>query len=329
MARPLKNNCDYFPHLTTMRNHKKVKALRNKFGQVLGYAFWAMFIEYLTEQDGCEVENSEIELEMFAGELGVSVTEIRNMVDYCIRIEMLFVNKDNFIFSESLNENLQPVFEKRKQSKEISKTRKRRENGTFIPQIDQTQGVSTPETPQEPVIPDTETPQSRVEYSKLNKIKRNNEFIFFWENYPNKTGKNVCKKKWEILTDEERHEINLRIESYSKYSQFDGWKHPNPETFINQKRWNDESYLSLCERKKTGEEKLIDFNNLLINKYSNIKSLEKLLSLTEYNEMIKKFKRKQVEDALLDIDLICMIPQTESLFELINKTIAKNSVSCT
>ena len=83
MGRPIKNNCDYFPHLTTMRNHKKVKALRNKFGQVLGYAFWSMFIEYLTEQDGNELEDSEIELEMFAGELGVSVTEIQDMVNYC------------------------------------------------------------------------------------------------------------------------------------------------------------------------------------------------------------------------------------------------------
>ena len=125
MARPTKNNCDYFPHQTTMRNHRKVKALRNKFGQVLGYAFWAMFIEYLTEQDGCEVENSEIELDMFAGELGVSVTEIQEMVNYCIRIELLFLNKDNFIYSESLNDNLLPVFEKRKKAKEMSKTRKK------------------------------------------------------------------------------------------------------------------------------------------------------------------------------------------------------------
>lgn len=158
MSRPIKNNCDYFPHLTTMRNHRKVKALRNKFGQVLGYAFWSMFVEYLTEQDGCEVENSEIELEMFAGELGVSVTEIQEMVDYCIRIELLFLNKDNFIYSESLNDNLLPVFIKRKKSKEISRTRERRENGTFIPEKTTSLGVSA-----------TEIPQIRKEKSKVNK----------------------------------------------------------------------------------------------------------------------------------------------------------------
>jgi hypothetical protein len=85
-----------------MRNHKKVKALRAKFGQVLGYAFWSMIIEYLTEQDGIELENSDLEIEMFAGELGISATEIRDMVNYCIKIELLFIDNTNHIFSKNL-----------------------------------------------------------------------------------------------------------------------------------------------------------------------------------------------------------------------------------
>jgi len=164
MARTVKNNCEYFPHLTTMRNHKKVKALRNKFGQVSGYAFWSMFVEYLTEQDGNEIENSEMEFEMFAGELGVSVTEIRDMIDYCLKIELLFLSDENFIYSESLNENLQPVYDKRKRAKESSKTRKRRENGNFCDS--NTTGVD------ETV---TETPQSKVEYSKEEKRREEGE----------------------------------------------------------------------------------------------------------------------------------------------------------
>jgi hypothetical protein len=160
MARPMKNNCDYFPHFTTMRNHKKVKALRAKFGQVLGYAFWSMFVEYLTEQDGIELENSDLEIEMFAGELGVSATEIRDMVDYCIKIELLFLTKDNFIYSESLNELLQPVFEKRKRAKELSKTRKRHNNGSYCDNDTTACGVSV-----------TEMPQSKENKSKENKSK--------------------------------------------------------------------------------------------------------------------------------------------------------------
>jgi hypothetical protein len=32
MARPLKNNADYFPHDNDMRNDEKILALRRKFG---------------------------------------------------------------------------------------------------------------------------------------------------------------------------------------------------------------------------------------------------------------------------------------------------------
>jgi hypothetical protein len=134
-----------------MRNHKKIKAVRNKFGQVLGYAFWSMFIEYLTEQDGCELELSEIELEMFSGELGVSVTEIREMVDYCLKIELLFIDAKNFVYSESLNEYLKPVFEKRRTAKGLSATKKRRSNGTFTSGKTTSSGVSVTENPQSKV----------------------------------------------------------------------------------------------------------------------------------------------------------------------------------
>lgn len=164
MARPMKNNCDYFPHFTSMRNHKKVKALRAKFGQVLGYAFWSMILEYLTEQDGIEFENSDLELEMFAGELGVSATEIRDIIDYCIKIELLFLNSDNFIYSDSLNELLQPVFDKRKKAKEASKARQRHKNGSFC-------GNNT----QSPLVSATEIPQSKVKKSKVKKSKENNK----------------------------------------------------------------------------------------------------------------------------------------------------------
>ena len=143
-----------------MRNHKKVKALRAKFGQVLGYAFWSMILEYLTEQDGIEFENSDLELEMFAGELGVSATEIRDIIDYCIKIELLFLNSDNFIYSESLNELLQPVFDKRKKAKEASKARQRHKNGSFC-------GNNT----QSPLVSATETPQRKEKESKEEESK--------------------------------------------------------------------------------------------------------------------------------------------------------------
>lgn len=177
MARPIKNNCDYFPHFTSMRNHKKVKALRAKFGQVLGYAFWSMILEYLTEQDGIEFENSDLELEMFAGELGVSATEIRDIIDYCIKIELLFLNSDNFIYSDSLNELLQPVFDKREKAKEASKARQRHKNGSFCGNNTQSPLVSATE------IPQRKEKESKEEESKEKKKEEKKKFSFDFSNF--------------------------------------------------------------------------------------------------------------------------------------------------
>lgn len=161
MARPIKNYCDYFTHDRDMRNHRKVKAIRTKFG-IIGYAIWVMVLEYLTGIDGNEFEFSEVEVELMAGDFGVSATEIRQVLDYCILLELLFSN-NGFIKSESLDERLKPVYEKRGQNKDKSK-KQLRVNGKFSISNTESSGVSAPETP-----------QSKVNKSKVNKKERKKE----------------------------------------------------------------------------------------------------------------------------------------------------------
>lgn len=144
-----------------MRNHKKVKILRNKFGQVLGYAFWSMFLEYLTEADGNEIEHVEMEWDSFASELGVSATEIKEIIEYCLKVEVLFI-RDGFLFSPSLDEYLAPVYEKRHKAKQESASRQRRKNGTFTTSL----GVTVTETTTMQDITVTDLPQTRVKESK-------------------------------------------------------------------------------------------------------------------------------------------------------------------
>ena len=193
MGRPKKNNADYYPHFTTMRNHKKVKILRNRFGSVLGYAFWSMMLEWLAEQDGLEWEYSDIEIEMFASELGVSAAEIPQMVDFCVQIELLFKNSDGFLYSESLNDNLQFLFEKRNREREKSKTRERRSNGRFNTTSD---GVSA-----------AEIPQSKVKYSKVNNINIS---------VPDDQGNLPAKRKSKIFVPPTQAEVE-------KYFQENGY----------------------------------------------------------------------------------------------------------
>lgn len=154
MARPVKNYCDYFTHDRDMRNHRKIKALRTKFG-ICGYGIWNMVLEYLTGIDGNEFEFSDVELELMAGDFGVSVTEITDVLNYCIKLELLFL-KEGFINSESLDERLNPVYEKRKVAKSISK-KQLRINGKFGAINAVANGISV-----------TEMPQSKVKKSKVN-----------------------------------------------------------------------------------------------------------------------------------------------------------------
>ena len=157
MARPQKNNCEYFPHDAGMRNHRKVKSLRQNFKN--GYSFWCMFLEFLTGSDGNVFENSDIERELLSGDFGITVTEISDMINYCCKIELLF-EKDGFITSESLNDRLLPVYTKRGRAKELS-AKQLRIKGKYVSNNTEQCGVTV-----------TETPQSKVNKIKVNKSKK-------------------------------------------------------------------------------------------------------------------------------------------------------------
>lgn len=168
MGRPIKNSCDYFPHDQGMRNHKKIKALRNKFG-ISGYAIWVMFLETLTGSDGNVFEDSVIEIELLSGDFGVTCEEIRKVLDYCYVLELLFL-KDGFVSSYSLDERLLPVYTKRKLNKKLS-AKQNRILGKFSSN-DASIGVSDIRNTHIDGIVVTEIPQSKV-----NKIKVNNVVV--------------------------------------------------------------------------------------------------------------------------------------------------------
>ena len=211
MARPKKNYCDYFPHDRDMRNHRKVKAIRTKFGPI-GYAIWSMTLEYLTGIDGNVFEYSDVEFELMAGDFGVSATEIREVVDYCIKLDMLFNNND-FINSESLDERLKPVYEKRGTNKDKSK-KQLRINGKFASINTVIDGVSAPEMP-----------QSKVKESKVKEIKlKFKDNIFLTENENQKLisehGKEIVEKAYNFLSS---YKIEKSYTTKSDYLTIRRW----------------------------------------------------------------------------------------------------------
>jgi hypothetical protein len=196
MARPKKNNADYFSHDNDARNHRKIKALRGKFG-VTGYGFWFMLLEFLTYSDYNQFEFTDSEVELMAGDFGVSATEIHDMLSYCIKLEMLTL-ENGIIRSKSLDERLECVYKKRGTKKE------------FLLQKPHINVVSDADNTNKTIVSVTESTQSKVKEIKVNKKKEllldadaseNYKSFFDWA-YTQKNAMRVMSMEKPITAEE-------------------------------------------------------------------------------------------------------------------------------
>ena len=84
-------------------------------------------------------------------------------------------------------------------------------------------------------------------------IKKEKNFSLFWSKYPKKVAKDKCKDKFLKLKESEIETILNTIDKYINYKPFEDYTHPNPLTYLNQRRWEDE--IPEEEKKpKTGAE---------------------------------------------------------------------------
>jgi len=117
MARPIKNNADYFPHDADMRNDPRVKALRRKF-KLEGYAIYNLILEYLTDAEFFEVKVDKLGIELMAGDFDCSTEILESVLNYAIDLGL--IQSDNSILScKSLDNRLEPLLSKRKRDREV------------------------------------------------------------------------------------------------------------------------------------------------------------------------------------------------------------------
>lgn len=180
MARPKKDNADYFPHEADMRNDDRIKALRKKH-KLEGYAIWNMIIEYLTSKDHFQFEYTEFTLEIMAGDFDADVNQIQEVISYCLTLGLL-QQIDGFIQCKRLENGLEPLLSKR----ERDRVR----------------------------VSASENPQRRVEKSKGKKSKvvipaqevfksKEEAFEYLKNNYHviEEAKKIVCAKGWRVVDE--------------------------------------------------------------------------------------------------------------------------------
>lgn len=116
MARPIKNNADYFPHDADMRNDAKVKAVRRKFG-LEGYAIYCMIIEYLAHSEHFKTKIDNLGLELMAGDFDIDSIKLMEVIQYSVSIELFQL--DNLILTcYSLEKRLNPLLSKRERDRD-------------------------------------------------------------------------------------------------------------------------------------------------------------------------------------------------------------------
>jgi len=119
-----------------------------------------MLLETLTDANDFEIEWDEMSQEIMSGDFGISTTEtLISVTEYFERLKLITI-EDGKLFSNKLKERLNPVIEKRRRAEESYNLRKKE-------QLISKQLISDTEN----TVSVTETTQSKVKESKVNKSK--------------------------------------------------------------------------------------------------------------------------------------------------------------
>ncbi len=127
MARPTKNNAEYFTHDADMRNDVKIKALRRRF-QHTGYAVWCFLLEVLTDGEFFEIDYRELNRELLAADFDVSVEKLEEIVEYCCKLNLLQLTDDNRLYSEAHQKRFASLITKRERDRERLIDKRQSEN---------------------------------------------------------------------------------------------------------------------------------------------------------------------------------------------------------
>jgi hypothetical protein len=234
MARPKRNNADYFSHDTGMRNDPKIKALRNKFG-CTGYSVYCMMLEVLTGSDFFKRKIDDIEIEILSADFGIEADLFSEILQYMLRLRLLQSGDNCEFLSQKLTDRLQPVIDKRSNSRK--------------------KVVSVTESTQSKVK------ESKVKKSKDNKTKEQNEkleidFEIFWNDYPKKKEKQKAKATLSKYIKlgvgiEKICEAMNKDEALRNEYQFI----PYPSTWLNKTPWLDEEFKPMKDKEMSKEER--------------------------------------------------------------------------
>lgn len=216
MARPRKNNAEYFSHDANMRSDRKIIALRAKYW-LEGYAIRCMLQETLAWAENFIIPYTDMEIELLAWDFGVDSDIFADIVLYMVKIKLLEL-ENQVLSCSALVESLEPLLNKRKRYREQSESW----SSPYDEVLDNQNEVMETETK----VPETKTPHSIVKHSKGKKRKHSRVLKSTSEKFLNFTQeqkKDLINTYWDSIF--RRYEKKLLNYITSKWDRYDSHYH--------------------------------------------------------------------------------------------------------
>jgi hypothetical protein len=221
---------DYFPHDTDAANDEKLEAMRAEYGNH-GYAFYFILLERIYKKNGVlDVKNPAI-----MAAIRRSITGNSELFDKMLNTAFELMLFDKQVFDEKMLLT-SPGIERRAATVNAERSRKRA-------YAESKKVIDVQNTGKIPEVP------PKVKERKENKSNNNaidGRFISFWNAYPSKVGKGAAEKAFKKYKPDDAL-LSDMLNALSTQKQSEKWQRdngqyiPNPATWLNQKRWLDET----------------------------------------------------------------------------------------
>jgi hypothetical protein len=251
MARPERNNVDYFPFIC--EEGKKMYYIEETYGND-GFASFVKILRELAKSENHYLDLSATTTLMFLSakckvQKDVLLSIIKDLVDLG-KFDKVLWDENNIIWCQDFIDSIQDAYIKRK-NKCI----------TYHGLLHLLSSKGVRKLSKSKII-DTDNTQSIVEYRKEDKTKedlefnltnnlhskKENDFDVFWDKYGKKVDFKKSKEKFLKLSDKEIETLLQKVDDYVK-STPDIKYRKNPTTWLNGKCWQDDLLTPISNQK--------------------------------------------------------------------------------
>lgn len=235
MARPARNNVDYFPFYC--KEGRAMFYIEEKYGND-GYASWVKIIRQLAVTNFHFLNLSDdIDSMYLAAKCKVSEEKLTDIITDLSKLgefNLKLWNENRIVYNEKFIESIADAYGKRNNKLHTLDSLREHLQGLGILKPNKTTSKGG------------DNPQSIVEYTKEEETKQNKTkelFERFWNLYDKKTDRDKCFKKFSTLKAEEMELLFIHVPKYV-LSTPDKKYRKAPTTYLNNKSFNDEIIIS-------------------------------------------------------------------------------------